>query len=443
LLTTLVAAGTGLATAILPALRATRQDLAGMLGSGRREGGGRTARMRTALTVLQAALSVVLLVGAGLFVRSLANVRGLHLGLEPDRVLNVTAAWPRLSVAAPEAREAQRQRERDFYARALERARSLPGVDHAALAVGTPFNSAFGVDLRVPGWDSIPEMKGGGPYVSAITSGYFEASGTRLQAGRAFTPADRDGSEPVAIVNETMASMLWPGRSALGQCLHVNDQPDAPAPCSRVVGIVEDARRFGLREEPAMQYYIPLGQERGFGGTTLLVRPRTRPERMMAVLRRELIALDASLQFLGVETLQESIDPQVRPWRLGATMFSLFGALALAVAAIGLYSVIAYSVASRTHELGVRMALGAGTAQVIRMVVRQGAAMALGGVAIGLLLAFASSRRLESVLFDASPRDLGVFAIVALAAVVVAVLASLIPAIRAARIDPVTAFRVE
>jgi predicted permease len=442
-LTALVALATGLATAILPATRAARPDLGGMLRSGRREGAGRTARVRAGLTVLQAALSVVLLVGAGLFVRSLANVRSLHLGLEPDRVLNLTADWPRLSVASAETRDAQRQREQDFYTRALERARALPGVRYAALAVGTPFNDSFTVDLRVSGRDSIPEMAGGGPYISAVSSDYFEAVGTRLRGGRLFTPADRAGSEPVAIVNETMARLLWPGQSALGQCLHVNEQPAAPAPCSRVVGIVEDARRFGLREEPAMQYYIPFGQERGFGGTRLIVRPLHQPERMIAPLRAELIPLDASVQYIGIETLQDSLDPQIRPWRLGASMFSLFGGLALLVAAIGLYSVIAYSVASRTHELGVRMALGAGAAQVIRLVVRQGTAMASAGVGIGTLLALAFSQRLETVLFEATPRDPAVFILVALTMLLVAALACLIPAIRAARISPVSAFRVE
>jgi predicted permease len=446
-LTAAVAITTGLLAALVPALRTTRQDLAGMLRTGQREGGGRSVRLRTALTIAQAALSVVLLVGAGLFVRSLANVRGLHLGMEPDRVLNVLVDWPRQPFSPGVARATleygPKQREADFYQHALERVREMPGVEHAALAVGTPFNSSFTIDLRVSGRDSIPEMKGGGPYVSAVSAGFFETVGTRLLTGRRFTSADRAGSEPVAIVNETMASLLWPGESALDKCLYVGDEKDGQVPCSRVVGIVEDARRFGLREDPAMQYYIPIGQERGFGGTNLLIRPRSEPTRMIAELRRELIAIDPVVQFVGIETLQESVDPQIRPWRLGATMFTMFGVLSLLVAALGLYSVIAYSVASRRHELGVRMALGARAADMVTMVVRQGVAMAIAGVLLGTALAFATSRFLETLLFEASPRDPRVFAGVAAGTLAVAVLASLIPALRAASVNPVSAFRVE
>jgi predicted permease len=442
-LTALVALAAGVLVSLGPALRAVRAEPAATLRTGQRDGGGRNQRFRAGLTIGQAALSVVLLVGAGLFVRSLGNVRGLHLGIEPERVLVGSASWPAPTTVTPETRAQQKQRTNAFYERALERVRGLPGVEAAALAVGTPFNTSFTIDLRVPGWDSIPEMKGGGPYVNAVTAGYFETVGTGLLAGRTFTPADRAGSEPVAIVSQTMARTLWPGESALGKCLFVNDDGTAPVPCSRVVGMVEDARRFGLREEPSMQYYIPLGQEAGFGGTNLLVRPRSTAIPMIPDLRRALADLDAGVQYIGIATLQESLDPQIRPWRLGAALFSMFGLLALLVAGIGLYSVVAYSVASRTHELGVRMALGARRPDVLLMVLWQGAGLAFAGVLLGLLLAFGSSRLLESILFEASPRDPAVFTGVAAITLLVAVLASLVPAGRAVRVDPLMAFRAQ
>jgi len=241
-------------------------------------------------------------------------------------------------------------------------------------------------------------------------------------------------------VNETMARTLWPNRDPIGQCLLMDTMP-----CSRVVGVVEDARRFGLREDPAMQYYIPLGQERalGFGGRKMFVRPGGSVATLREALRAELGRLDPSIGFVGVELLQDSLDPQIRPWRLGANMFAVFGALALLVAAIGLYSVIAYLVAQRAHELGVRIALGAERSDIVRLVVGHGVGLAGAGVAIGMLLSLDAGRWIEPLLFDTSPRNPGVFLLVAAVLLMVGLLASVIPAWRAARLDPVEALRAD
>ena len=216
-------------------------------------------------------------------------------------------------------------------------------------------------------------------------------------------------------------------------------------PCSRVIGVVEDARRFGLREDPAMQYYIPLGEERalGFGGRQLFVRPRGNVAMLREALRTELVRLDPTVGLVGVELLQDSLDPQIRPWRLGANMFAVFGALALLVAAIGLYSVIAYLVAQRAHELGVRIALGAEQGNIVRLVVRHGVGLAAAGVAIGMVLSLNAGRWIERLLFDTSPRNPTVFLSVAAVLLVVGLLASLIPAWRAARVSPMEALRTE
>ena len=198
---------------------------------------------------------------------------------------------------------------------------------------------------------------------------------------RAFSAADITAAERVTIVNETMAQTLWPNHDPIGECLLMDTMP-----CSRVIGVVEDARRFGLREDPAMQYYIPLGEERalGFGGRRMFVRPRGDPTALREALRAEMLRLELRASaFVRCELLQDSLDPQIRPWRLGATMFGLFGALALLVAAIGLYSVISYLVAQRRHELGVRIALGAQVGNIVGLVVRYGVGLALVGVVIG------------------------------------------------------------
>lgn len=437
--TAAVALATGAVTSLLPAVHASRPDLTTALRTGVREGGGRRQRLRAALCVAQAALSLVLLVGAGLFVRSLSNVQHLHLGIEPDRVLALSFRWSGMSGFSHEEAKARRTA---TYQRALERIRTLPGISAASIAIGTPFRSAFTVRLRVPGWDSIPAMSGGGPYVSAVTSGYFATVGTNLLRGRVFTEADGAGSEPVAIVSQTMAHTLWPGEGALGQCIYVGRADDG-VPCSTVVGVVEDARRFGLREDPAMQYYIPVGQERGFGGENLLVRPRGDLQAAVATLRAEVERIDPAVYYTDARSLQDELDPQIRPWRLGAAMFGLFGLLALLIAAVGLYSVIAYTVARRTQELGVRMALGARAGSILGMVVRETVALAAGGLLIGALIALATGGFLAPILFNVSPRDPLVLGSVAGTLLGVAVLAGLLPAHRAARVDPVRALRSE
>jgi putative ABC transport system permease protein len=450
----LVAAGlallTGLVTGLAPALQ-ERRGLVDALRTGVREGGGRTSRARTALAVAQAALSTVLLVGAGLFVHSLWNARHMDLGLQPDRVLRVSADWPRaeLSAAARPAaspedlRRRRRARSADFYGPALERARALSGVEAAAIAVGTPFRSSFQIRLRVAGRDSMPRLPGGGPYIQAVSNGYFRTVGLRLVRGRAFSAADVTDSARVAVINRTMATTLWPGRTALGECLLLG-QAEVPD-CYRVIGVVENAHRYSLREKPAMQYYVPLGADGrlGFGGSALLVRPRGDLASMVAPLRSELRALDPSLLWLEVEPLEASLAPELRPFRLGATLFGLFGLLALLLASLGLYSLVAYTVASRAHELGVRVALGARGSDVLRLVLRQGLLLAAAGLALGMVVALAAGGYVRDLLFQDSPRDPLVYGVVVLALLAAAALASFGPARRATRVDAMAALKAE
>lgn len=431
---------TGILVGLLPALMASRQNLTSALKEGTRQAGSARGGVRIGLTVAQAALSMVLLVGAGLFIQSLRNVRNLDLGIEPERVLTIRPTWLASGARSPDEQAAENERRNTVRLQALERLRAHAGVESAALAVGLPFSNRFTVRLRVPGYDSLPRLPGGGPYVQAVTSDYFRTVGTRTISGRVFTPADRDGSEPVAIVSETMARTLWPGADPIGSCLHIgSDDP----PCSRIVGVVHDTHRDALREDPAMQYYVPFGQERGIGGTSLLARPRGDPAAAIEALRAEVRAIDPTLSFIHVSTLQERIDPQVRPWRLGATMFGIFGALALLVAAVGLYSVMSYTAAQRAHEMGVRMALGAEARDILRLILRAGVGTAALGVAIGAVLAWIGGRYVEELLFGTSARNGTVFLGVAFFLLVVSVAASLIPARRATRVDPVVALRAE
>jgi predicted permease len=429
---------TGVVVGLAPALQAARQDLAGMLKANTRQGGAARGRFRGALTVTQSAFALVLLVGAGLFVRSHWNVRTLDLGIDADRVLAVWVVFQSTAGMTDAERESFTARRAAFHEEAVERLRARPDVEAAAVALGTPLQGGFGVSLRVPGRDSLPAMPGGGPYITAAGPGYFETVGTRIVRGRGIEAGDGRGSEPVTVINETMARTLWPGSDPLDACLFIGGDD---APCARIVGVAADARRRQLVEEPAFQYYVPFGQERGIGGTQILVRPKSRAATFVPELRSVLHGMEPGVGYLRINPLQATLDPQVRPWRLGATMFLVFGGLALLIAAIGLYSVIAYGVAQRRTELGVRMALGAGVAGIVVMVLRQGLALVLIGIALGLPLALFGARRIESLLFETAPADVTVFGGVALLLVVIAVLASVLPAARAGRTDPAEALR--
>ncbi|HEY2376931.1 MAG TPA: FtsX-like permease family protein [Gemmatimonadaceae bacterium] len=429
---------TGFMVSFAPLLQTRRADIVVALRGTGGSGGARQSRTRFALLVTQAAFSVLLLTGAGLFMRSLSNVRRLDLGLQPDRVLVGEVDWPRLRNVSPPVAAAERRRETVLWMSLRDYLTRARGVEHAALAIGSPFGYGFGVTLKVPGRDTLPSAPGGGPYVNAVTSEYFATVGTPVVRGRVFGPNEGATTERVAIVNEMMAKLLWPEEDPLGKCIIVGDDETR---CSTVVGVVRDARRYGIREDPAMQYYIPFGQEAGFGGTVLLVRPSGDVQSYVSALRRTIAQLVPDASVIDVGVMQDRVDPQIRPWRLGATMFGLFGAIALVVAAIGLYSVVSYVTAQRTHEIGVRLAIGAGARRIVGLIVTDGMRVAVVGAAIGLVLALIASRWIAPLLFNESARDPWVYLGVTVTLLAVAAIACLAPAVRAARVDPVNALR--
>ena len=440
-----VAALVGMVVGLVPAWRASRADLTSDLKSGARDGGGRSSRVRAGLTIAQAALSAMLLVGAGLFVLSVRRARDVDLGLQADRVLvaGIPGQGSRSANSLPTVASitAEQNRQHTVYRDLLRKLRALPGVANAAVDIGLPFNTYFGVSIRVPGWDSIPPLPGGGPYISAVSDGYFTTVGTRLLQGRVFTPADRDGSEPVAIVSQTMARTLWPDQSALGRCLITGD--DSTSRCSRIVGVVADVHRSQISEPPAMQYYVPFGQETGIAGAYFLVRPVGPPSGIAEPVRRLLAAAVPEAPYIITHPLEDDIAPQYRPFNLGAAIFSLCALLALIVAAIGLYSVMSYLVAQRRHEFGVRLALGARGRDMLRLVLTSGLSVAVVGIALGLGAALVGAHWLQPLLFQTSARDPLVYVAVAVVLVSVAIVASLGPGLRAERIDPLDALRAE
>ena len=420
----------GTLVGIWPALAASRDDLAGSLKAGSREGTYVRSRTRTGLLVLQGALSVVLLVGAGLFVRSLTRVRALRLGFDPEQVVMIGPNLRGQKLTDPE--------QIALGERLLTATQNLPGVEHAARIHSIPFWSTSSTDLHVPGIDSVRRL-GRFTYQTA-SADYFLTMGTRIIRGRAFGPADRDGTPKVAVVSEAMAAILWPGRDALGQCMKVGADS---MPCTAVIGIAENAFQNSLTDDKRFHYYLPIDQYERANAIGLLAKVRGNPATVGESLRRALQRVMPGDGYITVDPMAEVVDNKRRSWQVGATMFVAFGALALLVAAVGLYGVITYNVAQRMHELGVRTALGARSGDLVRLVVGQGIRFVAAGVAIGILVALGAAQWIQPLLFEQSARDPVTYGAVAALLGVVAVLASAAPARRATRADPNTALRAD
>jgi predicted permease len=438
LFTAVVALGTGLATSLLPALQASRPELTTALKSGVREGGSARSRTRAFLLASQAALAIILLAGAGLFVRSLQRVAALPLGVDIDRVLVAGVEHVSVGMSNADARE--------VFRRVTARATEIPGISAAATSVGLSFGMGWGISLHVPGQEQPAQTNNPSQY--AVTPDYFNVLGIRLVDGRLFTEGDRAGSEPVTVINETTARTYFPGRNAVGQCVKFGADS---MPCTTVVGIVTNARRQQLIEEPVSQVYRPLDQldpavydrSVSFFGFSFIARTTRKPSTVAEPLRRLIQSTGPDLPYAVVRPLADRLGRQTRSWTLGATMFSIFGALSLVLAAIGLYSVVAFTVAQRVHEYGVRVALGASGIGLVRLTIVRGVVPVLAGIAIGVLAAVGASRFLQGLLFEVSPRDPVVLASGSFLLIAVAILASLVPALRAMRVDPMLALRAD
>ncbi|MGH7568094.1 MAG: FtsX-like permease family protein [Gemmatimonadales bacterium] len=432
LFTAAIALFVGVLTGLAPALQVGREDLTHALKSGAGEGRFQRSKLRSLLLVGQVALTLALLVGAGLFARSLRSVVKIDLGFEPERVLTATMDLAAAGVSRADANA--------LYLRMLERVQAVPGVEHAAAAVGSPFGWSHAMRVSEPGRDSLPRLKSGGPYYQAVTADYFRTMGTPLLRGRGFTPADRAGAPGVVVINETFARLVWPGEDPVGKCVRLGSSRE----CREIVGVVPAAKRFAVIEEVTMHLYLPLPQS-DFSApiSALLVRPVGRPDDMVAAVQREMQGVQSNLPFARVVPLADLAAPSIRPWRLGTAMFGLFALLALVLSAVGLYGVLAYTVGQRTHELGVRIALGAQQDDVLRLVVGQGVRMAGLGIAVGAIVALLGGRAVASLLYGVSPHDPTVLSVAGGVLLAVAVLASYLPARRATKVDPMVALRTE
>jgi hypothetical protein len=297
----------------------------------------------------------------------------------------------------------------------------------------------------VPGIDSVERL--GRFNFQITTADYFKVMRTRILRGRGFDSRDREGTPLVAVVSRSMADALWPGKAALGECMQISWSQSTraqEAPCTTVVGIAEDAVHQGITDEQRFMYYVNVDQVEA--GWASMILARMAGDNLESDMERVRVAMQAAMPgdgFVVLRPLQQILDSQRRSWRLGAMLFTVFGALALVVAAVGLYGVIAYNVAQRMHELGVRIALGARATNILRLVIGQGLAFAATGVAIGLALATIASPAIKPLLYKLSPRDPLTYAAVGALMVLVGLVASAVPAFRALRADPNRALRTE
>jgi predicted permease len=419
---------TGLVTGLIPAAHALGADVNSALKAGEREGGGQRARVRTTLLLAQAGLSVVLLVGATLFVRSLRNVQQLDLGWDAKQVLLVGLDVRGVKLG-PEELRALRER-------VIDRVRAMPGIVSASTLFSVPFQSTWSDAVFVPGMDSAAQQR---TYViNPVGDQYFETIGTRILRGRAVGESDPPKGPLVAVISDRMGKLLWPGKDPIGQCFRLGADT---APCREVVGVAEDITFGDIKNDETLQLYLPSSQERN--GGWIVARVAGDPRLQLEPLRRQIQALLPGMGFTHVRPIDQVLDPVMRQWRLGATMFTIFGAIALLLAAVGLYGVIAYDIAQRMREMGVRVALGAQAADIRRLVVWQGIRVAAVGAVLGMLVAAFAVKYVADLLFHTSAYDPVAFGGAALLILIVAIVATLLPARRAMKVDPVVALRSE
>jgi predicted permease len=424
---------TGLLCGLVPAIWESRRTPIEALKDMEGESSPGIGRTRSAMIAAQVALTVLLLVGTGLFVRSLRNINHLELGLDPERVL---VAKVKFQDTDHDARQTG-----ELYRQALERIERIPGVESASVAATVPFLSSMALPLRVPGHPELAQLPTGGPYVNAVSEEFFATLGTAVRLGRVFTAQDRTGAAPVAIVNETFARLAWSGAEAVGQCVAIGG-PDAP--CSRVVGVVQDALRARLNEAGTPQVYVPLGQApAALAPQALLVRVHGDPARWAGAVRREIQALAPALPWIDVQKLDDSLKRQVQPWKLGATVFSIFGGLALLLASIGIYATISFDLLQREHEMGIRLALGASWSQLLRDGMRGPALVVALGAGAGIAGVLLLGSLVQPLLLGVRALDLPVLLGAVLLVTGTAALAAYLPARRLRRVDPVIALRPE
>jgi predicted permease len=415
---------------LAPAIRASRSDLASDLKE--RLGGGGVSRYkwRNLLVFVQVTLSVVALASAGLFVRSLSNAQTVDLGFESQNLVTVP-----YNVAL---NNYDQSRGREYHRLIVDRVRTLPGVAAASVSLALPMSPPFQRTVFPEGQEDIKTKSGSLVYTNIVGAGYFETVRMPMLRGRGFSDADREGQQKVVIINEAMARRFWPDQEVLGKRLRFFGDTEQ----SLIVGIVRNAKYIFIGEDPQPMAYSPLEQNYS-PGMSLIVRTATRPDNMKAMIEREVQALDRGIPLNNIQTISELLSASLTGARVAATLLGVFGLLALALAGVGIYGVMSYSVNLRAQEIGIRMALGARRQDVLKMVLRQGMTIVSIGLAVGLVLAAGIGRMMSGLLYGVGTADLLAFSTSAAVLLFVALIANFVPARRATTVAPNSVMRYE
>ena len=445
--TLVVSAAAAIVCGLVPALESSRRDSGHALKEGGRSGSAsaRQRRLFSGLVTVQFACAIVLLAAGGLLVRSFVRLMGTDPGFRTDHVISVATNLP--ASTYPGGADV-----RSFYVRLLERVRRLPGVTVAGAATDLPLTVR---ERRLFTIETPPAATASLPRVIAndwVVGGYFDALGVRVVKGRALSDQDTQTSEPVVVVNETLAKRYWPGEDPVGRRIAWGSPRDH-GPWMRIAGVIGDIKQAGLAAPTEPETWQPWAQLPDavlannivgiFRGMRLMVRSQVPPESLVATIRQEVRALDPALPVTDIQTLDQIVGASAGPQRFNAALLGGFAGVALLLAAVGIGGVLAISVSRRTQEIGIRLALGANAHDVVRMVIRQGMTLVLAGLAIGLPCAFAATRLLRTLLFETAPHDAVSFAAAIIILCAVALLACAAPALRASRVSPMTALRID
>jgi putative ABC transport system permease protein len=431
--TLLVSLLAGLLFGLAPAWHGTRVDLVKSLKDGTSVEGNRKSRLRSLLVVGQVAICSLLLVGSGLCLRSLLHAQSIDLGFETRNRLIA-----KLNLSSLGYSETQR---RAFFDNLIERTRAIPGVESASLAGHLPLvGTSLILSVNIEGHQPPPGESGFWVNEMSVGPDYFKTMGTAILRGREFTAHDTQGAPRVVVINEEMARRFWPDRDPVGASLTIGDGKTGQL--YEIVGVVKNSKYQTLGEGPRSILYQSILRQQ-FGGATLIAKTRGNHTSLLAAVRRAIGALDPNVAPAQLGTLREHLAFALFPARITSILLGIFGLLALALALAGLSGLIAYSVSRRTHEIGIRMALGAGTRDVLKLVISEGMRLTLIGMVVGLAAAAGLTRFLSDLLYGVSAIDPLTFVVIALLMIGIALVACWIPARRATKVDPLVALRCE
>ena len=430
--TVVIAVATGLIFGLAPALSISRVDLNHSLKEGKSSPGGvRGARLRGALVIAEMALALMLLIGGGLLLKSFLLLNRVDPGFNPDHVLTLRLFLNKGHYPEP-------QKILRFYNELLDRLKTLPGAQSVAAVSALPLDGVnTDTSFQIEGRPAPPPDQQPVAWFSSVSPNYFNTIGMKLSKGRLFTDRDNENSPLVVIISETMARQYWPNEEPLGKRIG-----RGPNLWREVVGVVKDVKHFGLDANTPPSMYFPMRQVPA-RGMTLVVRSVAEPMSLAPALRAEIKVSDKNLAVARIKTMNDLMSSSIAQQRFVFLLLGCFAALALLLAAVGIYGVMSYAVSQRTHEIGIRLALGARNSNVLGMVIRSGMTLAIIGAAIGLAGALALTRLMKTLLFEVSPTDTTTFLAVSAVLVVISFIACYLPARRATKVDPLVALRYE